>query len=1342
VNILYSPAGTPMSPLLRRCLSGLFLIALFWCGEAAIAQTVRFETVEERSDGRTISIEISWNEALSRFGREGVPYLDRTLLTSIGYGWPHAYENVPLPSLVLPRASVLSVDFDELTVSGADDEIAAEVNLPVVEVSDLGVYRRQPTATLVANLVTYDESRRVIRRYRRILVSIAHAPRSERSLLSPPAALAASAGRSALADGAIFKIPIRDEGVYRIDREVISRLGLNPAAIEPNNVRVFTNGGRPLPALNADPRPEDLIETPTFVRGGGDGAFQQGDVVLFYAAAPSGWTWDASRGEWAHYVNPFSNDNFVFLKIDTAAGLRVGNSSYPDLSGLTPVASVTGRFSRDIERLMWSHEGGSGLNWVSDRIGSTGRIDILTNQILPGLEAGQLQYRARVAIKSNPVASAFIRSGETVLQEFRGARITGSTEAPTASAVERSFTQTIASPAPLNLNMRLQEQTGDPSAAFDWIRILYPQALRAEGGILRFATPAGQSGPMEFRLGGFTQEPQVWDVTSPGSVRRLGTRSVNGNYHVQMEVASGNQPREVIAFVESATRTITADATTRIENQNLRGIDTYPHFVIVTPLEFKVFADELADRRRAEGLNVLVTQVEHIFNEFGGGLGDFRAIRDYFRFLYLRAPDETRMLRYALLFGDGHYNFRNLGSPLPGLVNWIPPYQTDETFDPIFSYTSDDYFGLLDDHEGMWVFTANDRPGPVVERLDIGVGRLPVQTPAEARSMLDKISHYESAATFGAWRTRYTFVADNGFTGQAGNFTDWDLHVQNADVVAEMVRANYQKMNIRKIYATNYERVFRNGWRIPDANRDIMSALNEGTLLFNYSGHGSPNLLTQERIFTREDAMSLTNWDALSIFVTATCSFGRWDMDGEQSGAELLLLNPRGGAVALLTTVRLVYTSSGTTTLNVGMNLQVNRDLFSPDEQGLPRRLGDALRATKNTTVGLQGNNRKFNLLGDPTMRIGLPSRPVSVTHVGGQSLGEGAPVPVRALDRLTITGEVRNVQGGVDTSFDGVVDLTIFDAVRQVMLPYQRNMPTPYFLVREDLIWRGSVTAVSGRFDATFVVPKDISYSNLPGRIAVYARGSTGHGAGATENLVVGGTSPNPPDDSEGPRIRLFLNDTTFVSGGLTPSRPDLIVRLWDESGINTVGAGVGHEILVVINGDEQNATDVSGSFQSDPDSYQSGSIRWRMPEQRPGPNRLRVRAWDVLNNSSTAEMDFEVAATEDLRLNRVYNYPNPTTGPTRFIFEHNQLPGTPARVQIRVFTLNGRPIKTIMPEEALPSGVLPAGPVQISWNGLDDDFDRLSTGVYLYRVRVEVDTADGGRQVAEIIERLAIIR
>jgi hypothetical protein len=488
--------------------------------------------------------------------------------------------------------------------------------------------------------------------------------------------------------------------------------------------------------------------------------------------------------------------------------------------------------------------------------------------------------------------------------------------------------------------------------------------------------------------------------------------------------------------------------------------------------------------------------------------------------------------------------------------------------------------------------------------------------------------------------------------------------------------------------------------------------------------------------------MALTNWDALSIFVTATCSFGRWDMDGEQSGAELLLLNPRGGAVALLTTVRLVYTSSGTTTLNVGMNLQVNRDLFSPDEQGLPRRLGDALRATKNTAVGLQGNNRKFNLLGDPTMRIGLPSRPVAVTHVGGQSLGEGVPVPVRALDRLMITGEVRNVQGGVDTSFDGVVDLTIFDAVRQVMLPYQRNMPTPYFLVREDLIWRGSVTAVSGRFDATFVVPKDISYSNLPGRIAVYARGSTGHGAGATENLIVGGTSPNPPDDSEGPRIRLFLNDTTFVSGGLTPSRPDLIVRLWDESGINTVGAGVGHEILVVINGDEQNATDISGSFQSDPDSYQSGSIRWRMPEQRPGPNRLRVRAWDVLNNSSTAEMDFEVAATEDLRINRVYNYPNPTTGPTRFIFEHNQLPGTPARVQIRVFTLSGRPIKSIMPEEALPSGVLPAGPVQISWNGLDDDFDRLSTGVYLYRVRVEVDTADGGRQVAEIIERLAIIR
>jgi hypothetical protein len=281
-----------------------------------------------------------------------------------------------------------------------------------------------------------------------------------------------------------------------------------------------------------------------------------------------------------------------------------------------------------------------------------------------------------------------------------------------------------------------------------------------------------------------------------------------------------------------------------------------------------------------------------------------------------------------------------------------------------------------------------------------------------------------------------------------------------------------------------------------------------------------------------------------------------------------------------------------------------------------------------------------------------------------------------------------------------------------------------------------------SGSFTATFVVPKDISYSNAAGRISAYATESGAHALGYTEQFLVGGTTSTPPNDIAGPEIRLFLNDTTFATGGFVPHQPELIVKLFDESGINTVGAGVGHEMLVVIDGDESSAVDLSASFESAEGSYQKGEVRYRLPELEPGPGELSVRAWDVLNNSGSAELQYFVSGEEDLAIRNVYNYPNPMSSLTRFIFEHNQLPGTLADVQIRVYTLNGRLVRTIQNEEALPSGVLGAGPIRVDWDGRDDDFDRLGSGVYLYKVRVQTEAPDGSRQVAEKIERLALIR
>jgi hypothetical protein len=485
----------------------------------------------------------------------------------------------------------------------------------------------------------------------------------------------------------------------------------------------------------------------------------------------------------------------------------------------------------------------------------------------------------------------------------------------------------------------------------------------------------------------------------------------------------------------------------------------------------------------------------------------------------------------------------------------------------------------------------------------------------------------------------------------------------------------------------------------------------------------------------------MTNHDKLAVFITATCSFGWWDIDDATSGAEALLLNENGGAVAMFTTVRLVYTSPSPSDLNPGLNRALNVALFRVDETGQFPRFGDAMVETKNTSVGILGNSRKFNLLGDPTMRIGLPSRRVNVSSLNGVDLESGMG-QAEALGQVTLAGSVLDTSGGVDVGFNGRVNVTVYDAERRVPIEFWRWMPSPFYSVREDLLWRGNVPVTSGSFTATFVVPKDISYSNAAGRISAYATESGAHALGYTEQFLVGGTTSTPPNDIAGPEIRLFLNDTTFATGGFVPHQPELIVKLFDESGINTVGAGVGHEMLVVIDGDESSAVDLSASFESAEGSYQKGEVRYRLPELEPGPGELSVRAWDVLNNSGSAELQYFVSGEEDLAIRNVYNYPNPMSSLTRFIFEHNQLPGTLADVQIRVYTLNGRLVRTIQNEEALPSGVLGAGPIRVDWDGRDDDFDRLGSGVYLYKVRVQTEAPDGSRQVAEKIERLALIR
>ncbi len=626
------------------------------------------------------------------------------------------------------------------------------------------------------------------------------------------------------------------------------------------------------------------------------------------------------------------------------------------------------------------------------------------------------------------------------------------------------------------------------------------------------------------------------------------------------------------------------------------------------------------------------------------------------------------------------------------------------------------------------------------ERVDIGIGRITARTPQDASAVVSKLFRYEDPATLGEWRTRFTFVGDDEYP----NSWDDDLHTYNADETAERAQEQDPAVTLRKIYGPAYPLVITaRGRERPQVTEAVRDAIEEGTLIWNYSGHGGPEELGDEGYMTPELAASLDNPDRFPIFVTATCSFGKYDIAEEQSLAERIFLRASGGGIAMFTTVRLVYTgSSPEADNNFGLNIQLTRNMLTREDGGLdgrPRRLGDILRDTKNTPQGLSFNNRKFNLLGDPAMRIGLPQRRLQVA----------ASPTLTAFEEATVSGQVLDANGQPDPTFAGEVSVTVFDAKRKILLEEGACCHTDDdgdgrgdYVDRTDRIFSGRASVSGGTFSTTFLVPQDVSYSGETARVVAYVMNGEGtDGVGQTQDVMISAQAGTRPNDAAGPEIRLFLNDSTFVDGGTTVPGGVVVARLRDDSGVNTVGAGVGHELLLTFDGDAGTAIDVGPFYTGDLNTYRSGEVRVPLPDLAPGEHTLQLTAWDALNNSSTAELRF-VVVDEGVRVENLFPYPNPTAGPTRFTFDHNQPPGTQAKVQLRIYTLAGRPVRTIDGDDALPGGTLPPGTVQIPWDGLDDDLDRLASGIYLFRLRLEVDAPAGGSRVAERVERLAIIR
>lgn len=1228
-----------------------------------------------------------------------------------------------------PGFMILESDVRPVRFTGTlpADLISDDPNTPLADVSNPGVYRKQRVGSLrlhVARPTSQPDVFLVTRHLRVRIFKEAVWVDETRQRARFDDGYALQSIETPIATGTWHKIPITRAGIHILDRAYLQSIGIAMSSVNQANIQVWSTNGMQMPKRNSIAR-SPFKQIPIRI---------DGDAVYFYANGPHEIRYNPATQRHTQHLHPYTSTSFVFITLGATPGLRL-QVTPPAGASTGEVATFRDFRYKEDELRKPDNRIKSGQQWLGQQFTpeTFARTQTVFRDTLDGFVQGStVRIEAMFAARSTANSNFAINSASGSVGTVFVAQISNITasvsEAANTGVLNRDIAAVSLSNDILELTATFTNAQSNALGWLDWIRITATRLLRAKNGTLRFYSPVDGTGSIvDYRLTGFTTSPMVLDVSDPQLPVWLTATSNGSDHLVRHSNAAGRTLVAQTSFIRPA-------AALPVPNQNIRGTTTDPDYIIVTTAELKDAADELAARRQGQGLRPLVVTQTQVFHEFNGGIPDLIAIRDLVRYFYDRAGnDPDRLPKYLLFFGDTSFDYKGIMASEP-LKNLVFTFQSEESLSRTNTYASDDYFGLMDLNEGEW--SPTNHSVATFERLDIGVGRLPVQTLAEARVMLRKIEAYENPDYFGDWKSLVTFTADDNVNGS--NTNEGDLHVYNADGTTTRIPLDATGVRLNKIYQISYPVVNSPLGRVaPEANRAFVNAINNGTLLVNYSGHGSEILLSAEGLYRADDVTRLTNLDKLTIMVTVTCEFGRYDDTELQSGAEMMVLHPHGGAIAAFTTSRVVFTNTDPNAYNFGLNIQLTLAMLSPYADGSPKTFGDIYRQTKNTTVGASFNSRKFVLIGDPATRIGLPESRIRLTSINGIA-ASGSPIQLRALDEATIEGDVMSADGSVNTTFNGQATIKVYDATRFVPMTQLTNcnIRNCAYGVQNDVVFSGKVSVTNGRFSSRFILPRDISYSDSTGRVVMYAAGSDTDASGSFSNLILNGRNPDAIDDEVGPELRIFLNDDDFMDGGVVNQNPVLLVDIEDASGINTAGAGVGHELIAILR--RRPATGLEQTFmlnefyESELNDYTRGQVRYPLQDLASGTYELTVRAWDVFNNPGERTVTFDVLEQQNLSVRNVYNYPNPTSGYTRFIFEHNQT-GSSLDVLIRVFTLSGKPVAQLRERNLTPSGGLSS----IEWDGNDADGNRLASGTYLYHVKVSSET-----DTRETVEKLVIIR
>ena len=1090
-----------------------------------------------------------------------------------------------------------------------------------------------------------------------------------------------------------FKAP--NEGIYKITRSELASLGIDAETVDPRKIKIFNNGGFALNESVQTSTPYGMNENAILVIGEEDGVFNQNDYILFYGRGTDFWEFQVSSSKIERYHNPFSKNNYYWISFGGENGKRM--VKLPSMNSASSIEQTTSVafLSLDDDKI---NIGRSGRDYWGDEFNTSTKSHTYINNLESRNESSNIIYNYRIVNSSKNLQTLTVSdNGKAILTHS----LSGYGSNEYSWGVSADKTAQLSGSLPENrsaLKFEVSISSSDAKAYLDYYEIEYLRNLKILTDEVILFNDVNRN-EVKYKLSNFSSSDiQVFDITDFANVKSILSPDISGG-QVDFTVSEGDGYKsKYIVLASNKLKSISEITKVEIPKSIVSGEGA--EYIIITDKKFSANAERLAAYRKNDApqkLSTKVVFVEDILNEFSYGMMDPTAIRNFLKYGY-----ENWQIKpfFVLLFGDGDYDYYNVEGYSK---NFVPTYQTKESLQELASYPMDDFYSRIVGNDAV---------------ADLAIGRINIQTTAEASNVVDKIIAYELPDN-GIWKNSITLVADDRETTEG---IEANLHTPQSETLVAKRIPGFMETN--KIYLAAYPTIITGfGRRKPEVNEAIINAINQGTLILNYIGHGNPDVWAHEGVFERTSSIPSLKNDKLFFLTAATCDFGRFDDPTVQSSTEELLLAENRGMIGGFSAARVVYSHA-----NEAINLELYSNLLSTSLEYMANStVGEAFYLTK--TKMYSTNDRKFHLFCDPAIRLNVPKNPASIVKVNNKDLA--TDVQLKALSQVSIDGVVNNFDGTTNSAFNGEAVITVYDSEIVKKLPELGTAIDARMVVPGGVIFRGRATINNGKFDTKFTVPQDISYENRNGKITAYITDSETDGIGFTENVIIGGTDSLANNDGNGPEIEITFDNAESSNASLVNQDFTIVLNLQDETGLNTTGTGIGHKLKGILDDNPSNEIDFTNSFVGDIDAEgKSGKVNYKVTNFELGEHKINVTAWDVYNNPSQQISYFTVVNSEDVVLKDVVNYPNPFSNNTTFLFQHNII--EPINVKIKIYTIAGRLIKNIEQYNILDKFV------KVDWDGRDEDGSEIANGTYLYKVIIK---SIDGKNNQNVIGKLAII-